>query len=101
MIQFLLPAGEAEDANGVQVVDVNCRTEDGWTPLHGATVRGHIMTLERLVECGAVVDAPATNGETPLHLASKVANREQVDNYVSHILGSQMTTIDLTYSVYT
>ena len=49
--------------------DINSRTEDGWTPLHGAVAAGHIDDVTFLLEKGADPFAQGEFKTTPLQLA--------------------------------
>uniref|UniRef100_A0A8C2HKB3 Uncharacterized protein n=1 Tax=Cyprinus carpio TaxID=7962 RepID=A0A8C2HKB3_CYPCA len=49
-----------------QVADVNAVDQFNWTPLHHACHAGHVAITIMLVQSGAVVDAVAMNGATPL-----------------------------------
>ena len=51
--------------------DVNAAGEDGFTPLHAATVNSRRDVLEFLVAQGADVDAKGPLGRTPLHFCRK------------------------------
>lgn len=46
--------------------DVNAVDQFNWTPLHHACHAGHVAITIMLVQSGAVVDAVAMNGATPL-----------------------------------
>ncbi|KAK6175251.1 hypothetical protein SNE40_013754 [Patella caerulea] len=50
--------------------DVNCKRDDKslFTPLHLACLESYFETVELLVERGADVNIPDSNGNTPLHL---------------------------------
>ncbi|XP_012683118.1 receptor-interacting serine/threonine-protein kinase 4 [Clupea harengus] len=53
-------------------VDVHIRGKDDWTALHLAAWQGHLGIVKLLVkQAGADVDGQTTDGQTPLHLASK------------------------------
>lgn len=41
----------------------------GWTPLHWASWRGHLASLDALIECGADVNAKTLDGNAPIMLA--------------------------------
>jgi ankyrin repeat protein len=43
VVQQLLGAG----------ADTNAKTEDGWTPLHGASGNGHDKVVQLLIKAGA------------------------------------------------
>jgi len=49
--------------------DVNSRSDDGWTPLHGAVAAGHIDDVRFLLENGADPLAKTKVNTTPLQLA--------------------------------
>ena len=49
--------------------DVAAQSEDGITPLHRASERGHVDVARLLIEHGADVTAQSKDGTTPLHLA--------------------------------
>ena len=52
-------------------VDVNTREGNrGWTPLHVATLEGHLQTSLLLVMAGTSVNIRDYNGYTPLHVAA-------------------------------
>ena len=50
--------------------DVN---REGWTPLHYAATRGHREMIRLLLEHEAYIDAEASDGNTPLMMASRFA----------------------------
>ena len=47
------------------------RAEDGRTPLHAASERGHRKMVTFLLKEGAVIDQKDNAGNTPLHLAAE------------------------------
>ena len=52
-------------------LNVDSRDPDtGWTALHFAARGGHSEFADRLIGCGADVNALGPEGETPLHLAA-------------------------------
>ena len=57
---------QAELTNGA---DVQARTEDGGTPLHGAALNGSPAVVRAFVEAGANIEARDKDGLTPLHKA--------------------------------
>jgi len=48
-------------------VGLDCMDEEGNTPLHWATVGGHVELTQLLVDHGADVEAKSKDGFTPLH----------------------------------
>ena len=65
-------------------VDVNC-TVYGFTPIHLATIKGHIAVvtyLTRLPQCN--VTAALTDGSTVLHLSSKHGHYHLVNHFVKN-----------------
>lgn len=49
---------------------VNCRDDDGYTPLHRASYSGHALVVSFLLDSGADLHARTVDGWTPLHSAS-------------------------------
>jgi ankyrin repeat protein len=73
--------------------DVNAKDNYGITPLHWASLTGHVQVFNELLEHEADIEAKDTDGETPLHnaccnghvavvneLLSRGANTEVKDN---------------------
>ncbi|XP_076129821.1 receptor-interacting serine/threonine-protein kinase 4 [Alosa pseudoharengus] len=55
-----------------RAADVHVRGKDDWTALHLAAWQGHLGIVKLLVkQAGADMDGQTTDGQTPLHLASK------------------------------
>lgn len=50
---------------------VNCRDNDGYTPLHRASYSGHAPVVSFLLDSGADLHARTVDGWTPLHSASR------------------------------
>ncbi|XP_053342220.1 ankyrin repeat domain-containing protein 49 [Clarias gariepinus] len=50
---------------------VNCRDDDGYTPLHRASYSGHALVVSFLLDSGADFRARTVDGWTPLHSASR------------------------------
>ena len=61
------------------VVDVNAKDEDGWTPLQDAATFGHKEIVELLITKGADVNAKTEEGETPLHTAVSNDHKEIIE----------------------
>lgn len=49
---------------------LNCRDDDGYTPLHRASYSGHALVVSFLLDSGADLHARTVDGWTPLHSAS-------------------------------
>ena len=50
--------------------NVEARDSEGQTPLHAATLGGHLDTVKLLLESGADINVRNSNDESPLDLAS-------------------------------
>jgi ankyrin repeat protein len=50
--------------------DVNAKNDYGSTPLHWASLRGHVQVFKELLDHGANIEAKNAGGDTPLHDAS-------------------------------
>ena len=59
-------------------VNLNVRTNKGWTALMGAAVGGHTDTVKALLEAGADVNAKGKIGVTALMLAARGGHTETV-----------------------
>ncbi|KAH9240123.1 hypothetical protein K456DRAFT_1790486, partial [Colletotrichum gloeosporioides 23] len=57
--------------------DVNAKAEDGFAPLHLATIRGHIRAVEYMCSRGCDVNSRTDDGSSALHHAAR-AERLQV-----------------------
>lgn len=49
----------------------NAKAGDSWTPLHAATLNGHLEAVKLLIEHTAEVNAKDKDGWAPLHLAAR------------------------------
>ena len=64
---------------GYQAHNIDARDSDsGWTALHFAARGGHNEFSNKLIGCGADVNALGSNNETPLHLAAGWGTKEMV-----------------------
>jgi len=50
--------------------DLECRSNNGWTPLFWAAEKGHEVVVKLLLEKGADVECKSDNGRTPLSSAA-------------------------------
>eukprot|EP01105_Mastigella_eilhardi_P000961 TRINITY_DN1120_c0_g1_i1.p1 TRINITY_DN1120_c0_g1~~TRINITY_DN1120_c0_g1_i1.p1 ORF type:complete len:1221 (-),score=409.90 TRINITY_DN1120_c0_g1_i1:38-3700(-) len=51
------------------IVDINAKTNEGWTPLYTACFRGNLAAVEALTKCGANPNMQNQLGWSPLHAA--------------------------------
>jgi ankyrin repeat protein len=49
--------------------DANSKDDDGETPLHWASMMGHVQVFKELVDHGADIEAKDNDGMTPLYFA--------------------------------
>ena len=56
--------------------NVNAKTRNAWTPLHGAAEGGHGEIVELLIAAGADLEAKNKLGWTPLHHAALRGHKE-------------------------
>ena len=61
MIKILIQAGG----------DINSQNEDGFTPLHVASMKGLVKAINSLIQAGADVNCQNRIGSTALHVASR------------------------------
>ncbi|KAI9137263.1 ankyrin repeat-containing domain protein, partial [Paraphysoderma sedebokerense] len=54
-------------------VDVNCKDEYGYTPLHAAASYGHEEVVKYLIQMGANVNIRDEDGDTPLHVTESLS----------------------------
>ncbi len=48
--------------------DIDARTDQLYTPLHAAAIKGYVRIIERLVGYGADLNIADSDGDTALHL---------------------------------
>ena len=65
-------------------VDVNVQDDEGLTPLHVATIEGHLQTAQVLVMADARIDIKDNNGYTPLYIAAITDNLRIVQMLAAH-----------------
>ena len=63
--------------------EIDCRNNEGMTPLHIATSRGDIQIVNILINNGAGVDKADIRGTTPLIVACSIGNVEIVNALVA------------------
>uniref|UniRef100_A0AAY5EZ05 EF-hand domain-containing protein n=1 Tax=Electrophorus electricus TaxID=8005 RepID=A0AAY5EZ05_ELEEL len=72
-------SGSYQMAQFLITADVNACDQFNWTPLHHACHAGQMDIIELLVQSGAMVDAVALNGATPLMRAIESCRLSCVD----------------------
>ena len=77
-LQRAVDSGDVTSVNAIiaRGADVNTRTEDGWTPLMLATIKGHTEVVAALLKQGADVDARNKKGWTALMFAVSMGDIE-------------------------
>ncbi|XP_062505022.1 serine/threonine-protein phosphatase 6 regulatory ankyrin repeat subunit B-like [Corticium candelabrum] len=68
------------------------RVHNGNHAVHTVVEKGHIQTVQLLVDCGADVDAVDKDGNQPLHLACKQWHTSTVGLLLSH--GADLTALN-------
>jgi ankyrin repeat protein len=58
--------------------NLEARDFRGFTPLHRAVKKGHVLCVKMLLTRGSLISAQDNDGETPLHIAAKYAHNECV-----------------------
>jgi ankyrin repeat protein len=58
--------------------DINCREENGWTPLHFAMIPINVETARYLLEKGADPTIGDNEGTTPFHLAAALSRETDI-----------------------
>lgn len=59
--------------------EVNVKTTDGWTPLYGAAVNGHVDVVKFLIEQQAELNMKTSEGWTPIHGAARKGHLDVVE----------------------
>lgn len=72
------------EKHGELVADVDTRGRDECTPLHLATLTGHLSIAQTLLELGARTDAVSNTLETPLHLACRQGYKNIIELLASY-----------------
>lgn len=77
---------------------LHAKTSDGKAPLHWASRRGQLQTVEALINAGADVNTKDESGDTPLHSASRYGYDEIVKVLISAgaDVDAKTTTIGMT-----
>ena len=77
-LQRAVDSGDVASVNAIiaRGADVNTRTEDGWTPLMLATIKGHTEIVQALLKQGADVNARNKKGWTALMFAVSMGDIE-------------------------
>ena len=58
--------------------DIHAKDNNGWTPLHSASYKGHLEVVKYLISVGADIYAENIFGWTPLYYASYKGHLEVV-----------------------
>jgi ankyrin repeat protein len=64
--------------------DINVQDEDGWTPLHWASMNGALEVVRLLLEHGSEVEAKHNGGKTTLQVAVDRGHAEVVELLREH-----------------
>lgn len=60
-------------------MDVNAKTDDGWTALHVAAEYGRLAVVEYLVKQKASIEARDNDSRTPRDLAESFSHKDVVE----------------------
>lgn len=71
--------------------DVNRKDQNGWTPLHWASFKGRIKSVNVLLEHDAEVDVVDDAGYTPLHCAAEAGHLQVALLLIAH--GGSQTSL--------
>jgi ankyrin repeat protein len=66
----------AEILLGSEEIDIEARDEYDWTPLHCASLEGHLKLVRLLLHRKADVEAKSKHNKTPFHFAVKKGHEE-------------------------
>lgn len=91
-LMFLAVLGETDRAKALIARGAKVNRL-GWTPLHYAASTAKLATLNLLLQQGAMVNAPAPDGTTPLMMAARSHNIKVVDALLT--AGADATTRNL------
>ena len=80
----LLIANEADINARSGPLTFNGEPDEGWTPIHAASISGHKAAVELLIEKGAEVNPKTKTGKTPLSLAKDRGHTEIIDLLRKH-----------------
>ncbi len=72
--------------------DIDARTEQLYTPLHAAVIKGYVKVVERLVGYGANLNVQDSDGDTPLHLTLDREKMKRPSQETPEIVKVQYTT---------
>lgn len=64
--------------------DVSACTDDGFQPLHGASLANNVSSIRLLINAGANINAQSAKGHTPLHTAVYYDSAEAVELLLLH-----------------
>lgn len=83
----------------MQDCDLNIKSLKGYTALHGAIISGGLKAIEKLVGCGADVNAQDNDGDSPLHLIRHSKAEEQVTDSTPEMIKVHVHILDKVYNI--